>query len=405
MPKLQLENGVYLVDGYTASCIYDLRNEFARIYWLDSECRNLVHQYTMEIPQKAFFPDVISTILNAGLATIRDGENNQRLPIMTRDQSIVHAWIEITEKCQLRCVYCYGEFGDSIISDQKSISINDANFVLEWLSSSNIRSIQIIGGEPFVIKGVVRHLVRGLHAQGMSVEIYTNGLLLKKDDLDFLSAHGVRLAVSIFGATEAEAAAVTGYVHTFDEQKRSIKMLESHGIRVRYSITRTSINSDFSTRDIAAIFGIPDSKTIREDIARPVGRAAGKNILNKQLEKNQYIRREYFSRNVRSSVITNNIKGHSCFMQKICISPNLDIYPCTMEKTICYGNMVVDSAAQIEKSSLDYRFASKDMIATCSVCEYRYVCFDCRPKRTADFYSTSTGCLYDPHLSAWREVS
>ncbi len=402
MSRLRLTSGVYLVDGYVASCIYDLREEFAKIYWLDAECRGLVRQHMAGVSLAASLPDVIGAIVNLGLASIGDGASSPDLPAVTRGQPIIHAWIEITERCQLRCIYCYGKFGGGG-NNARTMTVSEADFVLAWLQSSDIRSVQIIGGEPFVNRDVTRHLVRGLHAQGMSVEIYTNGLRLEKDDADFLSAHGVRLAVSIFGATEAEAAAVTGYANTFREQMRTVKMLEAHEVSVRYSITRTVSNSGSSAKDISAIFGIHGGVAIREDIARPVGRATDENIVGNKLDRMTYINKGYFSRKIKSSTVKNNISGHSCLMRKICISTSMDVYPCTMERSISYGNIRFDTALDIERASVDYRFASKDKIDICSLCEYRYACFDCPPRRPGGFYSKPTICLYDPHASAWRE--
>ena len=48
----------------------------------------------------------------------------------------------------------------------------------------------------------------------------------------------------------------------------------------------------------------------------------------------------------------------------------------------------------------NYWELSKDKISTCSVCEFRYLCNDCRPLANA-LTTRANNCNYDPFSGEW----
>ena len=43
----------------------------------------------------------------------------------------------------------------------------------------------------------------------------------------------------------------------------------------------------------------------------------------------------------------------------------------------------------------------KDQIEICKVCEFRYICTDCRAYTTDGLYSKPLKCNYDPYKGEW----
>jgi len=94
--------------------------------------------------------------------------------------------ISITDRCNLRCIYCMGEEGIKLLSHDKILSYEEIITFVNTLAPLGLKKIRITGGEPLVRKGV-ENLIGGL-AQISGIEdisITTNGELLPvmMDDL------------------------------------------------------------------------------------------------------------------------------------------------------------------------------------------------------------------------------
>jgi len=128
---------------------------------------------------------------------------------------------EVTEKCQLNCVYCtYGDFYQYFEKrEKKNLAIGPAkillNYLLElWnspLNTSHDRTIFIsfYGGEPLLnfpfIEEIVNYVkqLKVLHNR-FAFSMTTNGLLVEKY-MDFLASNNFHLLVSLDGNEENNA--------------------------------------------------------------------------------------------------------------------------------------------------------------------------------------------------------
>jgi SPASM domain peptide maturase of grasp-with-spasm system len=97
---------------------------------------------------------------------------------------------------------------------------------------------------------------------------------------------------------------------------------------------------------------------------------------------------------------------NSCLNRKISIDAAGEIRNCpSMNKS--YGNIasrplkdVIDKEEHFKKLWT----INKDQISTCKVCEYRYMCTDCRAylRDPSDIYSKPAKCKYNPYLAEWE---
>lgn len=94
--------------------------------------------------------------------------------------------------------------------------------------------------------------------------------------------------------------------------------------------------------------------------------------------------------------------GHNCFYSRIYISVNLDVYPCVMERRFKHCNIAECGDIVLNES---IRKQNKDAIEECSGCEFRYVCFDCRPNSLSnDAYEKPWYCIYEPKKGIWKDA-
>ncbi len=107
--------------------------------------------------------------------------------------------ISVTDRCNLRCIYCMPEEGIKLMKHEAILSLEElaevARFGAEKLG---IRKVRLTGGEPLVRKGVI-NLVEQLNAipQIQELAMTTNGILLESMAEDLKKAGLQRVNVSL----------------------------------------------------------------------------------------------------------------------------------------------------------------------------------------------------------------
>ena len=86
--------------------------------------------------------------------------------------------VSVTDRCNLRCVYCMPEEGVPFLPRQEILSFEEITRVAHVARSLGVRSLRLTGGEPLVRRGLVE-LVRQLATVGFDdMALTTNGTQL-----------------------------------------------------------------------------------------------------------------------------------------------------------------------------------------------------------------------------------
>jgi SPASM domain peptide maturase of grasp-with-spasm system len=119
--------------------------------------------------------------------------------------------------------------------------------------------------------------------------------------------------------------------------------------------------------------------------------------------------------NIHSMFFRTNIQAYqeakhfnSCLNKKISIDKKGAIRNCPSMKNR-YGH-IDDHSLQTAVSHPEFKSSwgiTKDKINSCKVCEFRYMCSDCRAyvENPEDLYSKPLKCGYDPYTNKWDEWS
>ncbi len=113
-------------------------------------------------------------------------------------RSIDYLRISVTDRCNLRCVYCMPEDGIESILQQEILTFEEIVRLVRIFASLGIKKIRLTGGEPLVRKDIA-DLIKALVDIGgiEEVSLTTNGVLLS-DYADKLKKAGVnRLNISL----------------------------------------------------------------------------------------------------------------------------------------------------------------------------------------------------------------
>ncbi|HUY39995.1 MAG TPA: GTP 3',8-cyclase MoaA [Candidatus Dormibacteraeota bacterium] len=100
--------------------------------------------------------------------------------------------ISVTDKCNLRCVYCMPEGGLPWLRRDEILSYEEIAQIVEAAASVGVRSIRLTGGEPLLRRYLERLVAMLARIPGIDdLALSTNGLLLE-EQLDGLAAAGLR---------------------------------------------------------------------------------------------------------------------------------------------------------------------------------------------------------------------
>ncbi|HTU70619.1 MAG TPA: GTP 3',8-cyclase MoaA [Candidatus Baltobacteraceae bacterium] len=108
------------------------------------------------------------------------------------NRPITYLRVSVTDKCNLRCVYCMPESGLPWLRRDELLSYEEIVEIVRAAAQAGVRTIRLTGGEPLVRRDLHR-LIAGIDAiEGIEdIALSTNAVLLE-EQLDALLAAGLR---------------------------------------------------------------------------------------------------------------------------------------------------------------------------------------------------------------------
>jgi cyclic pyranopterin phosphate synthase len=128
-----------------------------------------------------------------------------------RDQSgrnIDYLRVSVTDRCNLRCIYCMPESGVPMMSHGEILTLEEIHTLVKVIDSTvGLRKIRVTGGEPLVRRGIVS-LVEKLSGLAETL-LTTNGMLLPGLAEDLAKAGLSRVNISLDSLDDGVLARVT----------------------------------------------------------------------------------------------------------------------------------------------------------------------------------------------------
>ena len=310
--------------------------------------------------------------------------------MLKKTKSIRFAWIEVIKICNQNCIFCYNSGG---ILKNCFITFEAFARIADQLCEIGVDSIQITGGEPLLLKDLLKMMLSLSVEKFSKVELYTNGTLINDDWVNFFSDKNIKIALSIHSDIPHEHDKITGTNGSYYRVLNSIKLLRKKKIKFRLAAVEIS-NLQCGEK----IDGI----NLKRDLVR--------------LTNNRFIDFYNYSMFIRKAIkpiskalplnketVINALSGHQCFMEKVYINCDFDVFPCAMERRIKHGNLHNNRLKNIINPKICDM--TKDNVDICCLCEYRYACFDCRPDSNgARLKAKPWYCTYDPLKGEWNDL-
>lgn len=106
--------------------------------------------------------------------------------------------ISVTDRCNLRCVYCMPEHGMQFLPKNQVLTDDEIVFVVSVAAKRGVRKLRFTGGEPLVRPNLEHLIARCAAIDGIEdIALSTNGILLAKRAYDLKQAGVTRVNISL----------------------------------------------------------------------------------------------------------------------------------------------------------------------------------------------------------------
>ena len=266
------------------------------------------------------------------------------------------AWIELTNKCNLKCVHCYANSGPEAGQDD-ILKTQDYKEIISELADLGCRNIQFIGGEATIHKDLIPLIDHALEFNFDSIELYSNLLFLSPALKQRITENNISVATSFYSFDAKIHDFITKGTASWERTLKNMRYLIDAGVDLRVGFIEMEENQGHyeKTKDFLKNIGISD---LSFDSARKFGR---KDIENKPK--------------------ISELCGQ-CATDVICISPTGLVSPCIMSKPWGIGNLtestleeLINSRKLMETRELILEETSKANMGSCNP-----DCTPCTPK-------------------------
>ncbi|MGB7605293.1 MAG: GTP 3',8-cyclase MoaA [Lutisporaceae bacterium] len=193
----------------------------------------------------------------------------------TLGRSINYLRISVTDRCNLRCMYCMPEEGICKKEHQDILSLEEIYEVVKTCSELGVNKVRITGGEPLVRIGITNLIEKISRLENIKdIALTTNGVLLEKYAEELKEAGLKRVNISLDTLNEEKYSYITRG-GKLDDVMRGIKAAERVGM---YPVKLNAVLiGGFNDDEIEAFIELTTKSPIEVRFIElmPLGQAAG----------------------------------------------------------------------------------------------------------------------------------
>ncbi len=178
------------------------------------------------------------------IPTESGSEFTNRLLARSKQRLALFGSIEVTSRCNLRCVHCYINRAVNDADALKSeSSFRDLQNVIDQIFDEGCLWLLLTGGEPFVREDFLDVYVYA-RKKGMLVTVFTNGTLLTPGLADRLAEFSPSLVeITLYGLTQQTFEAVTLVPGSYSRCMNAIELLMEREVNLELKTIVLTLNS------------------------------------------------------------------------------------------------------------------------------------------------------------------
>ncbi len=171
----------------------------------------------------------------------------------SKGRSIDYLRISVTDRCNLRCIYCMPEEGETYSLKEDLLTYEEIMEVVHVAAELGVEKIRLTGGEPLVREGLCRLINQIRQVEGIEeVSMTTNGLLLYEmiDDLQKAGLNRVNLSLDSLKDNVFETIVKKANLHhVMKGLKRTLEL----GLKVRINVVLLQGINDSESLDFVEL--------------------------------------------------------------------------------------------------------------------------------------------------------
>jgi len=316
------------------------------------------------------------------------------LNITEQSKTLDSVYFNLTKNCNLKCIYCYANAGNTAIKNIKNQSLTFWERTIDQLFDLNKNAtINFTGGEPTIYK-YFWNIVEHAKNRGFKLILFTNGSNSEAKDIQRYFDYFSSIKVSIDSLREDSNSLTRGKDSLFPAQT-FIDVLIQNGMKPTIMVVVSKYNKRY-------LYEINDkyksSAAIRYQPMYNMGR--GDKLINISIAAKEYyyiLKSQNIERMKDDITYKRNMKYMWCGMGRnvLSIEANGDVYPCQLmhHDNFKLGDLNNQSLEDIWINS-PYRHHFVDMIEGCKICELKHICS--APCRARAFYVLGSIYKKDP---------
>lgn len=297
---------------------------------------------------------------------------------------------EVTNRCNLKCRYCYIGAGDRA---DKELSTSDVIDLAKTIGQMGVFHVTLSGGEPLIRKDIFQ-IINILCKYDVAVFLNSNGTLIDKNIAQKIKNSGLNgVAISIDGITAKTHEELRPPNGSFKKVLYGLQMLNQMDINtgIQVTMTKTNYHEMLGLVDFCLSSGVSGVKFSR---VSPIGRGSKNfeeielpykiaqklvtSLYNKKIELAGKLRIDFGENLVSQFIGLDSCESLDAYTSeceagryKCAISAEGDIRPCEffIDDKYCAGNVNNLSFYDIwQKSSVFDYFRTDNLYSDCAIC-------------------------------------
>jgi len=232
-----------LIEGYNKDDIVEFCNELINVGLLtpsvlsEANIDNL--RNVISINRKKESIDTVKTVQEKLPFEISSAESDYS-NFIEKDGIPLSVMLELTYSCNEKCIHCYNPGAARNDNEESTrnlfnkLNYNDYEKLIIELRELGIPKISLTGGEPFIKKDIWK-IIKLIHDNDFSFDIFTNGLALVNNVKELLQYFPQSVRLSVYSAIEEVHDSITRVNGSLTKTLKVAKELQKNAVPIYFN--------------------------------------------------------------------------------------------------------------------------------------------------------------------------
>jgi radical SAM protein with 4Fe4S-binding SPASM domain len=300
----------------------------------------------------------------------------------------VSGTLELTSRCNLRCVHCYlGDQTEQHSKREAEMSTEKVLRIIDQIHDAGCLYLLITGGDPMMRRDFAE-IYRYARCKGMLITVFCDGILVNDTIIELFKEYPpFKVDISIYGSTAETYEKITRVKGSHAKMLRGLDRLRDAGIP--YSLKTVLMTVNRHELDAMRAMAEDRGVSFRVDTAIfPCLSGSGKDPIDLRVEPEQAVQLEMsspkqvsqwmeYSDAHQGSPATNRLYECGAGQTSFFIDPFGDASPCLMTTNYRYSLKNEDFATVWSRDLVQIRNRIASTDSSCSTCDMKAACTAC----------------------------